>query len=76
MNILQDLKENEFHQQPKISKSSSLTNNKKAPKSFNSHEIEMQIGIAYNEVLSAIKENGFGRTIQLPEDGVKSGEKI
>lgn len=38
MNILQDLKENEFHQQPKISKSSSLTNNKKGPsKSTHSH---------------------------------------
>jgi hypothetical protein len=49
MNILQDVKENDFHQQPKISKSSSLTNNKKASsKSANSYEIEIQIGIAYN----------------------------
>ncbi len=40
MNILQDIKESEFHQQPKISKSSSLANNKKAPsKSTHAHEI-------------------------------------
>lgn len=51
MNILQDLKENEFHQQPRMSKSSSLVNNNKktiSSKTNNSYEIEMQIGIAYN----------------------------
>ena len=36
----------------------------------------MQIGIAYNEILSAIKENGFSKEIKLPEDGVKAVEKL
>lgn len=36
----------------------------------------MQIGITYNEILSMIKDNGLSKQLQLPEDGVKAGEKL
>lgn len=65
-----------MHQQ-KSSKSSSSFNPKKASsKSSHNYEVEMQIGITYNEILSIIKDNGLSKQLQLPEDGVKAGEKL